>query len=146
MALIGDVDGRLCVQRQVEDYAFRGDEFETMGFLTFTVEKYECRITKEINDEDEPSSHLTRNQHGRYLNDHSRSGTHLRVSQSQNHTALPNIVGCWLPRRDGEDCTKSFYYASLLAFLKPWRCLEDLKIGFENWESAFNQYMQNTNQ
>ena len=42
MRLFGDVEGKLHVQRQVEDYAYRGVEFEMMGFLSFIVETYEC--------------------------------------------------------------------------------------------------------
>lgn len=41
MTLIANVNGKLHVQRQVEDYALRGTEFESMGFLIFTVETYE---------------------------------------------------------------------------------------------------------
>ena len=41
MTLIGGSEGKLHVNRQIEDYALRGMEFEAMGFLTFTVETYE---------------------------------------------------------------------------------------------------------
>jgi hypothetical protein len=145
MALIGDTEGRLHVQRQVEDYAFRGVEFDMMGFLTFTVETYERRITKEQNDNGEPG-HSTRSQYGHYSQSHSRSATHTRVCRSENHTFLPNIVGSWLPRRDGEENTQSYYHAAMLAFLKPWRTLHDLKTGFEDWESAFRHFMETASQ
>jgi hypothetical protein len=64
----------------------------------------------------------------------------------ENHNLLPNIVGSWLPRRDGGDDTKSYYYASMLALLKPWRNLFDLKDEDENWETAFNLYIGHANQ
>ena len=41
MTLIGNSEGKLHVQRQVEDYALRGNELKEMGFLSFTVETYE---------------------------------------------------------------------------------------------------------
>ena len=34
----------------------------------------------------------------------------------------------------------------MLAFLKPWRTLHDLKDNCENWKAAFEQYMQTANQ
>ena len=64
------------------------------------------------------------------------------MCRSENHNFLPNIVGPWLPQRDGEDSTRPYYYASMLALLKPWRELEDLKRDDENWEFAFNTFME----
>ena len=46
MTLIGNSEGKLHKQRQVEDYALRGNEFEEMGFLSFTVETYERHISQ----------------------------------------------------------------------------------------------------
>ena len=64
------------------------------------------------------------------------------MCRSENHNFLPNIVGPWLPQCDGEDSTRPYYYASMLALLKPWRELEDLKRDDENWEFAFNTFME----
>lgn len=44
----------------------------------------------------------------RYLPAHSKSGTHFCVCRTDNHNILPNVVGPWFPRRDGEESTKSF--------------------------------------
>lgn len=30
--------------------------------------------------------------------------------------------------------------------LNPWRSIDDLKIGFSNWEDAFTDFMTNTNE
>lgn len=46
MTLIGNSEGKLHVQRQVEDYALQGNKFEEMGFLSFTVETYERRLSQ----------------------------------------------------------------------------------------------------
>ena len=143
VSFFGNSEGRLQVQRQVEDYALRGREFEEMGFLTFTVETYERRIQEKRNDNvDEEFQRSTRIQGGRYLSTHSKAATHYRVFCVENHNALPNIVGPWLPRRDGEPDTRSFYYAAMLSLLKPWRDLRDLKREDETWEMEFNIYMK----
>ena len=146
VTLIGDSKGKLHVQRQVEDYAFRGVEFETMGFLSFIVETYERRIShdamrdgREMDDESKDVCSTKENR--RYLSQHPRTTTHMRVARAEDHNFLPNIVGSWLPRRDGEEASKSFYYASMLAFLKPWRDLYHLKRNDETWESAFESYI-----
>ena len=149
MTLIGNANGKLHVQQQVEDYALQGIEFEEMGFLTFTVETYERRIGSENKDEvenSEETGHSTRNQYSQYLTGHPKNSTHMRVCQSVYHNSLPNIVGCWLPRRDGEDDTKPYYYASMLAFLKPWHDLQCLKNDCESWKSAFDGYMRTVTQ
>lgn len=83
VTLVGNSEGRLRVQRQVEDYAYRGVEFEEMGFLTFTVETYESRenvttVTLEENRDDE-DDHLSRSENGCYLNNHPKANTHIRV-------------------------------------------------------------------
>ena len=147
MTLIGNTAGKLHVQRQVEDYALRGPEFDDMGFLSFTVETYERRIgIQNAHSDDthdvEGSRPVPTNQSCRYLPNHPKNTTHSRVCRSENHNFLPNIVGPWLPRRDGDDSTRPYYYASMLALLKPWRELEDLKRDDENWEFAFNTFME----
>ena len=152
MTLTGNKEGKLHVRRQVEDYALRGLEFEGMGFLTFTVETYERRITLRTNDsmEEENNDENDHTQNGdssrRYLASHPKSGTHTRIIRSESHNFLPNIVGPWLPRRDGEENTKSYYYAAMLALLKPWRNLQELKADEENWETTFAMFILNANQ
>ena len=148
MTLIGNSEGKLHVNRQIEDYALRGVEFEAMGFLTFIVETYERRITtasaghgNEI-ESYEGLGQSTRNSTGRYLTNHPRSTTHARSCRSENHNFLPNIVGPWLPRRDGDENMKEYYFASILTLLKPWRDLRCLKNDDESWEVAYDAYLR----
>lgn len=149
MSVTGDAEGKLHVRRQVEDYALRGIEFEEMGFLNFIVETYERPIKNEADhaeETDENVSKRTRQAGYRYLPAHSKSGTHLRHCRAENHNTLPNIVGPWFPRRDGDETTKPFYYASMLALLKPWRDLRRLKGESDDWETMFDKFIQNGNQ
>ena len=149
MSLVGHVDGKLHIRRQVDDYALRGDEFETMGFLTFIVETYERRImAEEINLQNEDQDEIERSNKraSNYLSGHPKCGTHSRTLRSENHNFLPNIVGPWLPRRDGEEADKCFYYASMLSLLKPWRNLHRLKGENESWEDAFTSFLKGATQ
>lgn len=139
ITLVGNINGRLHVQRQVEDYTLRPTQFEAMGFLTFTVETYERRIVgADMNMEGEGCC--------RYLLGHPKKNSHYRVCRLEGHNSLPNIVGTWPPRRDGEENTKSYYYAAMLALLKPWRDLRRLKADFSSWKLAFDTFMETANQ
>jgi hypothetical protein len=149
LTLRGDAHGKLHVCRQVEDYTLRGVEFETMGFLSFTVETYERRLgkqTKDVDDNGEDEMIHSRNPFARYLSNHPKVDTHYRTLRSENHNFLPNIVGSWFPRRDGEESASAYYYAAMLAVLKPWRDLRQLKSEDETWELAFTTYIQNASQ
>jgi hypothetical protein len=151
VSLTGGVDGKLYARRQVDDYAFRGVEFETLGFLSFTVETYERRIGNDnensnVMRDDDDEDRRVRSHDQFYLSGHPKNGTHLRVARLDDHNVLPNIVGPWLPRRDGEDNSRGFYYASMLALLKPWRDLRYLKNEEQTWEHAFTFFMANAGQ
>ncbi|KIN95737.1 hypothetical protein M404DRAFT_49684, partial [Pisolithus tinctorius Marx 270] len=62
------------------------------------------------------------------------------IMRSLHHNTLPNFIGQYFPSRDDED-QQSFYYASVLMLLKPWRNLQiDLKDPSETWEEAFNAF------
>lgn len=88
----------------------------------------------------------TKSMPGHYMQLHPKSTTHVQVRRFENHVYLPNIVGPWLPRRDGDEESKPYYYAAMLALLKPWRNLEALKETLESWEEAFTMFMENANQ
>jgi hypothetical protein len=150
MTLIGNTEGRLRAYRQVDDYAYRGVEFESMGYLTFIVETYERRNAKTDEAIGERSENFEdesiQNRSSAYLYPHPKSGTHFRVRRSKNHNSLPNIVGPWFPRRDGEGTSRCYYYAAMLALLKPWRDLRQLKSEDQTWGCAFDIFMRKANQ
>lgn len=149
VTLIGNADGRLHAQRQVEDYMYRGTEFEDMGFLTFTVESYERRIQVPITEVEnalEENNTQSGRRTGCYMTEHPKAGSHYRVRRSDGHNFLPNIVGPWLPRRDENENDNCYYHAAMLTFLKPWRNLSYLKANDETWETAFNTYIEATSQ
>lgn len=51
---------------------------------------------------------------------------------------MPHIPGQWFPRaNDGE-----LFYASMLALLRPWRSILDIKNQNETFASAYNRYME----
>ena len=91
-------------------------------------------------------SYAISNESSHYLSGHRKRTTHTRVHRSENHNFLPNVIGPWLPRRDVEGAAKSYYYASMLALLKPWRIFQDLKGDNEDWQTAFERFICDANQ
>jgi len=57
-------------------------------------------------------------------------------------TNVPNFVGGSLPRADQGD--REYYCMTMLAIFKPWRSGADLKVGEENWDSAYTRHEFNT--
>lgn len=148
MTLTANAQGKLRVCHQLEDYMFRPIEFETMNFLDYMVETYERRAMGMEDEEDDENDVWSRrrNDSGRYQMSHPKMDSHVRVRRFENHVYLPNIVGPWFPRRDGDENSKPYYFAAMLSVLKPWRTLETLKDHLESWESAFESFMVNANQ
>ncbi|KAF8138851.1 hypothetical protein EV363DRAFT_1101001, partial [Boletus edulis] len=70
-------------------------------------------------------------------------GRHFRVLRKDNHETMVTFSGPWFPRAD--DVTQhSLYCAAVLALLKPWRTLKDIKdptISFEEEYALFAQQM-----
>jgi hypothetical protein len=133
---------------QVQDYSLRGIEFSSLNFFDFIVGTYEKYKEKRDNvDEIHEDGNIEnrgrkRNIHGCYLASHPKHNTHIRIQRSEHHNNLPNLVGPWFPKRDDIHNDNDFYYASLLALLKPWRDLKSLKSVGQTWEQEFERFLQ----
>lgn len=141
-------EGTLYLRSQLDDYRFRGDELESVNFLDYFVNTYEERISglgsTSANDATEEDGERSDQRRGRpkhtrvaYQAQHPRSTTKHRIVRPDNHRNLPDIVGPWFERND-DPATYSLYCASVLACLKPWRMLEDLKANHETWTAALH--------
>lgn len=98
----------------------------------------------EVNDNTGPRRPgRPRNKRVFYLPEHPRATEILRIIRSPGHNTLPNIIGhdSGFPSRD-EPSTSSFYAASILTLLKPWRHPHDLKSSEETWEDALQTFLQ----
>jgi hypothetical protein len=151
VTLGADENGQLVLKSQVQDYALRGAEYENMNFLDFVVETYEERLRqRDMTDVDESSTTgdgvrrgRIPNERSQYQQSHPRYSTHGRVSRSEYHNTLPDIVGPWFPRRDDEH-RRDLYFASMLALLRPWHRLSQLKQAEETWEIKFTTFVEST--
>jgi len=76
-----------------------------------------------------------------YLPTHPKAKQKQRIIQAQGHNNLPNFIGHYFPQRD-DPYKHTFYCASMLMLLKPWRNIEtDLKLPTQTWESAFEMFL-----
>lgn len=137
------------------DYAFQGMHFLDMNFFDFIVETYEQHIDpmedeqeKELDNESskERQHGHKQNTHCDYLSSHPKYESHLRIQHTDHHKNIPNIIGLWFPKRDDVHEDNNFYYASILALLKPWRDMRTLKDVGQTWEEGFNDFLQEASQ
>ena len=79
-----------------------------------------------------------RRRHARflYLPAHPHSRKRCQVIRPENHKNLISIPGQYFPRNDIPE-KYDLYCASMLALLKPWRDLSDLRALHPSWSSAF---------
>ena len=142
-----DGDGVIYADSQVQDYCLRGAELENYNVLDYFVDTYE-EDRKKINvDRQSVGDNRAIELRGRpsqprseYGPSHPRYARKVRVVRADSHRTLPNIVGRWFPKRDPALSQHSYYCASMLILLKPWRSLRDLKAPGESWTQAFDNF------
>lgn len=77
-----------------------------------------------------------------YHSEHPMHTSKQRVLRSSGHNVLPNFIGRFFPRRDDPEIY-SFYCASMLMLLKPWRDPRtDLKAPSQSWAQAFESFVE----
>ena len=96
---IGIVDGVLIECNQLNDYAFRGQEFLDMTFTEYCLNTYDTpllarHIAAEIklaSDDRRPGP--PPNLRSRYRSCHPASNSHIRVTYKSGHRHMPSFVG-----------------------------------------------------
>ncbi|KAF8800257.1 hypothetical protein BYT27DRAFT_7217172 [Phlegmacium glaucopus] len=142
------VEGVIALKDQLHEYMFRGEEMVEMNFFTFILDTYDTKADhSERNLEDEHGNSVIerrgfgrpRNRRVAYREGFNRSGR-TRVFRTEGHETLPQFVGSWMPRNDRPG-DREIYCGSMLALLKPWTDLSDLKTDVETFEQSFHQFL-----
>ena len=139
------VEGCLLVKDQICKYMDRGHALESWSYLDYFLGTYDGKVL--------PHRKCNRGRPAGiripYLDSSGRTNR-CRILRAQNHNTMPYFPGQWLPKRD-EDDSSGLFEASMLALLKPWRLLTDLKTFHESFADAFllflstaPQHIQNT--
>ncbi|KAG8742906.1 hypothetical protein FRC10_000765 [Ceratobasidium sp. 414] len=137
-------DGTLYLRSQIIDYQYRGKQLEHYNFLDYFVDTYEEPISQRSMGKSANSVGRPHNPRILYLEAHPRYETFGRVRRSTRHRSLPNVIGKWFERNDNPD-TYDFHCASVLACLKPWRRVDELKGGYSTWPDALKAFDETAN-
>lgn len=71
---------------------------------------------------------------------HSNRPGRCRVLRATGHETMPYFPGRWFAKRD-DDEENGLFQASMLALLKPWRSLQNLKQPGQTFHDAFNEFV-----
>ena len=149
--IITMVSGVMTLKDQLHEYMFRGEEMVEMSLLTFLLDTYDSKADQE---NEEIGLHLgarnprprtsgrLRNPRVLYRQGYNKAGR-CRIFRTEGHETLPQFVGRWLPRND-KPHERELYCASILALLKPWCNLSELKANTETFDQAFKSFVDNS--
>src|SRR6266404_8606673 len=77
-----------------------------------------------------------------YLPTHPKHEMHQRVLRTAGHNTLPDIVGPFFLKASGDN--PDLYFASILALLRPWRTITDIKRSEDSFTTAFQLFYKST--
>ena len=123
---------------QVREYIDRGDALENWSYLDYFLGMYDGYVLKERG-----SSRRGRTPNTRvpYREGANRDG-HCRIIRSPGHETMPYFPGEWFPKRIEQD-DNGLFEAYMLALLKPWRSVSDLKHADQTFREAYNNFVAN---
>ena len=135
MVTLEIVQGQLQVIDRAREYIDRGDPLEDWSFLSFFLDSYDGFPVKERDSlrGRRPNTRIAYREHT------GRDG-HCRVIRSPGHETMPYFPGQWFPKQNPDDCN-GIFEASILALLKPWRSLTDLKGPEQTFREAYDNFL-----
>jgi hypothetical protein len=144
--IISIVDGVLTLKDQLNEYSHRGKKLEYMNFLEFMLDTYDAfkndSTLQNDNETQVPKRGRPFNCQVKYEPELNKPGC-CRVICTEGHETLPQFTGKWMPRNDQPWC-KELYCSSILALLKPWISLSDLKKTNKTFWDSFQFFLDVT--
>lgn len=129
------IGGQLQIKDQVREYMDRGDALLSWSYMDFVLDTYDGKMLPEKTS----TQGRSRNMRVPYRDNTGRSGR-CRILRSPGHETMPYIPGPWLPKRK-EDDQGGLYEACILALLKPWSSLVELKGEHQNFRQAYDDFV-----
>ena len=131
------VQGQLQIKDRAQEYIDRGDLLENWLYLDFFLGTYDGPPLKDC------QSHRGRTPNTRVPY---REGSNLQgcchIIRSPGHKTMPYFLGQWFPKREEEN-SNGLFEASMLALLKPWRKITDLKQEIQSFREALDMFVTN---
>ena len=134
------VDGHVQIKDQIRDYVQRGDSLESWSYLDFFLDTYDAKASEERT----ANRGRPRNTRVPYRDASTRNG-HVCIIRSPGHETMPYFPGQWFPKRS-PDNSDELFEASMLALLKPWRSLCDLKRPEDSFHNVFEKFWSETSE
>jgi hypothetical protein len=129
------VEGQLRMKDQTKEYVDRGDALEHWSYLDYFLGTYDGKTLANA-----PSRQgRSRSLRVAYREGSNRPG-HCRIIRSADHETMPYFPGQWFPKRDSVN-ENGLFEASMLALLKPWRSVLELKRPGETFKQAFESFV-----
>jgi hypothetical protein len=135
MLTLQNVEGELLLKDQIREYMDHGDALEQWCYLNFFLGTYDGKPSKDT----QTGPGRPPNERVPYRSASNHRG-HCRVVRSRGHETMPYFPGRWFPEYDDE-AEDGLFHASMLALLKPWRLLCDLKSDGQHFRDAFNTFV-----
>ncbi|KAG2107640.1 uncharacterized protein F5147DRAFT_653173 [Suillus discolor] len=129
------LENSLYIHDQIGEYQDRGEMLEQFSYLDFFLQTYDKAMpTHEEGCRGRPQSvKIPYHQHSIHQNQ-------CRILHGEQAEVIPNFPGKWFANRENLP-DHPLYCASLLALLKPWRSLADLKSVSETFVDAFEHFL-----
>jgi hypothetical protein len=143
--IITMVSGVITLKDQLHEYMYRGEEMGGMSLITFVLETYDAKAEQSDVDQGVSDDTARRtcgrppNRRVSYRQGFTRIGR-CRVYRTAGYETLPHFMGGWFPRND-RPRERELYCASILALLKPWTNLSELKTDNETFEQVFDSFI-----
>ena len=132
------IDGQVEIKEKLAEYVNRGDSLESWSYLDFFLGTYDGKTLKER------SSARGRPGNTRVpYKPNTQPEGRCRVLRSSGHDTMPYFPAFWLAKKQ-EDGNGGLYEASILALLKPWRSITDLKEESHSFKMAFDLFLTTT--
>lgn len=134
------VEGRLKLRDQTREYMDRGHALDDMCYLDFFLDTYDGKTSTHADG----SRGRVPNARVPYLEGRDRDG-HCRIIRSPGHETMPYFPGPWFPKQNTDEIN-GLFDAAMLALLKPWRSLSDVKGTHHCFRDAYDEFRATASQ
>jgi hypothetical protein len=128
----------ITLKDQLHEYMFCRENMSELSLLTFMLDTYKTKA-EQLNDPDQRTGGRPCNRRVHYRQGFAKSGR-CQIYQTSGHETLPHFLGSWFPRSD-RPAEMEVYCASILALLKPWNDMSELKTENETFEQVFDTFV-----
>lgn len=133
------VEGTLRLRDQIREYMDQGNALNKWCYLDFFLGTYDGKMLPEHTN----SCGRSRNTRVPYKEGSNHDGQ-CRILRSADHETMPYFPGQWFPKKN-RGFGPPLFEAAVLALLKPWQSLVDIKSECQTFEEAYDLFFASSN-